>query len=164
MTNYFYDNPLHAQTTRTEAFSSDGKKLTSITTYPQDYATGTTFLDNLITMHNIVPVEKVQMEKLADSTVHITGGSVTEYTTGGKGLVSDVYQLEKVAPVPLSGFKFSNAASGNLPVYPASFSYLKDSRYKLKASVTSYDQWDNPAEVSVPDGTKTCYIWGYSNQ
>jgi len=162
--NYYYDNPNHTQLTRTVTTRSDGKVITSLTTYPDDYSSGTTFLDDMRTNHLVgMPVEKVNY--LADNTgTKVLGGQVSQYQSGGKGLLDKVFKLETSAPVALSAFKFSGTATGSLPSPSAISSYSLDSRYNEKLTYNQYDNVGNPLMLTPKNGSPVSYQWCYNKQ
>lgn len=162
---YNYDNPVHAQLTRTSRTSSDGKQYFNLTTYPNDYDASTVFISDLIKTNSVTtPIEKVEYEQLPDNSINMLNGSITEYLPGGKNQVANVYNLEINNPLPLSTYKFSNAVPGSLPNYASLGSYVKDTHYQLKASIRSYDANLNPTAVTIANGITSGYKWGYVDQ
>ncbi|WP_423147026.1 hypothetical protein [Rubrolithibacter danxiaensis] len=160
--NYEYNNASHLQLTKETSTGSDGKVKTSYSTYPSDYASGTIFIDNLLTNKILdVPIENVVV--LSDgSNYNILSGVLNYYTTNGKGLVESVHFLETTSPITLSNFKFSNSLAGQLPNWNSPASFAADPKYKERISFT-YNASNNPEDI-INDGIKKSYMWGYSSQ
>ncbi|MFI5163413.1 MAG: hypothetical protein ACHQHN_19190 [Sphingobacteriales bacterium] len=162
--NYYYDNPVHIQLTRTVMTKSDGRVVTSATTYPDDYAVGTAFLDNLKANHLISePVEQATYQYDGTNTT-ILSGLITHYQTSGNGLVDAVYKMETLNPVLLSAFKFSNSTTGQLFYGNTPGTYSFDSRYKLRLTYNQYDNFGNPLMLTQTGGAPVSYQWGYNNK
>lgn len=161
---YFYDNPAHAQLTRTRTLNSLGEEINNLTLYPQDYLLQPGFINDLVAKHNIVPIESIGFKKTAEGSYQITDGDLTEFKDGGQGLISNIYQLNRANPIPLANFKFSNSQMGYLPSYSQIGNYSKDNNYELKGTFTFYDKKFNPAEFKLEKGMTTSYLWGYSHQ
>lgn len=161
--NYFYDNPIHLQMTRSVMNKSNGKELTSITTYPDDYASGSPFIDNMRNNHlSGLPLEQVTYQNDGANT-QILSGQISHYDNAAKGLVDTVYKFESNLPVAQSAFKFSDRTIGQLPYGTTSLAYNADIRYKKKLSY-SYDNKGNIQSVSIENGPKTTYLWSYNGQ
>ena len=164
VTNYYYDNPAHMQVTRSISSKSDGKILTNLSTFADDYASGTTFLDQMKANHQIaLPIEQVSYQEDV-AGVKVLKGSVTKYKEGGKGLVDKVYELESLNPVTLAAFKFSNRTAGILPMDGGLSAFSPDSRYAEKLTYNEYDNVGNPLQITVKDGLSKSYKWGYNKQ
>lgn len=165
--SFAYDSNLH--NLRSESVSkSNAKTVVRICTYPNDYAAGTTFIDNMKTAGMTgLPIEEVNYE--TDGTNQkIISGQVIQYYTGGKARPEIAYKLLSNAPIPLASFKFSSRTIGVLPINtgtPASFSI--DSRYQPSINYRQYDSYGNPTEV-IPTfywkGVPTSYKYAYNGQ
>lgn len=163
-TNYFNDNAIHGQVNRIEHISSNNKKEIEYFTYPDDYASGTVFIDNMKTNHLIAyPIEKVNYKEVG-STRTILKGEITKYLNGGKGLVDQTFFLENELPIALSSYKFSNRSLGVLPPNGNATSYSVDSRYKKDVTFLSFDGYNNPRELENRGGLHTVYLWAYGGQ
>lgn len=160
-----YDNPKHFNLTRSQITKSNGQLLTTLTTYPQDYTTSTTFLNNLVTNHVLdVPVETVSYRQNADGTnTNIISGVLRTYKPDGKGLVDSVYGIKTVNLIPLASFKFSNAGFGVLPITGVAGAYAKSASYELRLNSISYDSFGNLTEQRVENGPFFSYRWGYNS-
>lgn len=161
-TKYHYDNFSHFQLSRTEISRSDGKKQTTLTLYPLDYAEGTPFIDSMQNNHLLAfPIEQVIY---LDSGQSILSGKVIEYKTDGLGLKDKEKYLETNAPLSLSSFKFSNRAKKVLPPSGTPTTFLPDSLYHTRLTYHGYDSIGNILSVSKDNGYKTCYVWSYGGQ
>lgn len=160
-----YDNPKHFNPTRSQITKSNGQLLTTLTTYPQDYTTSTTFLNNLVANHVLdVPVETVSYRQNADGTnTNIISGVLRTYKPDGKGLVDSVYGIKTVNLIPLASFKFSNAGFGVLPITGVAGAYAKSASYELRLNSISYDSFGNLTEQRVENGPFISYRWGYNS-
>ncbi|OKS85676.1 RHS repeat domain-containing protein [Mucilaginibacter polytrichastri] len=162
LSNYYYDNPVHMQATRVVSTKSDGKIITAVSTYPDDYASGTTFIDDMKTSHVIAsPIEQVTYQNDGTNTT-ILNGVVTQYQTGGHGLIDRVYKMEQLAPVTLSAFKFSGRAIGQLPVSTSPAVYTLDGHYKERLVYNRYDALGNLQQITPTEGVSTTYLWSYN--
>jgi hypothetical protein len=163
-TSYYYDNPLHMNVTRTSMNKSDGSTVTTLTTYPQDYASGTSFIDSLVTHYCISdPIETVRYQTDPSSNVTVLGGKIMTYLPDGKGLPNAVELLETSAPVALGQFKFSNVSGlGTLPYNASKTSLTADTRYVTRANFSSYDGYKNIAQDALSSDLSQAYLWDYS--
>ncbi|WP_153796809.1 hypothetical protein [Foetidibacter luteolus] len=157
-TKYYYDNLNHLNPTRIETKGSDDNLLTKYTLYPQDYATGTAFIANLISKNMLsAPIEEVSLRKIG-STNKIVSGKISTYSGTN---VDWVYKLESAASITSSSFKFSNRALGS--VYPSGSAgvYSPDSKYK-PFSKFEYDAKNNPQNILPEDQMPTSLIWAHN--
>lgn len=158
----YYDNPLHLQPTRTETLKSDGSKIITYTSYPDDYASGTPFIDYMKTNHLIAfPIEQVTYRETAGGRT-ILSGTVSQYKSFGKGLVDKVFKLETASPIAQASFKFSNQPIGVMPFDQPFSSFSVDSRYKPVLTYDSYDSSGNPLQFTVENGSSYSYLWSYN--
>jgi hypothetical protein len=152
-----YPTLLHSQST----LRSDGKMLVSYTSYPTEYATGTTFIDDMVRHYlRAVPVESVITLQDSIGNISITGGTLHHFKTGGLGLLDTVSTLSVSTPVPLTSFKFSNHSLGTIS--GAFTAYGKDSRYIAKAFYQSYDSKNNLVQSQSLGEPSSSVIWGYN--
>lgn len=139
---------------------SNGEMLASTTTYPHDYASGTTFIDNMKSGNLLsYPIEQVQYKEAGDT--RILSGQITKYKTGGKGQIDEILQLETENPILLSGFKFSNRSIGVLPTIGNPTAFLPDSRYKQRIKYNNYDSRGNLLQYTPTGDVSTSYQWDY---
>jgi len=163
-TIYNYDNPVHLQLTSKEQTINAGKKIVTQMVYPQDYITGNTIVDALVSK-NIVgePLETVnyQEDNLGNKT--ILSGSAVIYKGGGNGLKDEILSIETNTPIGLSTFKFSNKTIGVLPnVSGNSTTFNLDSRYASKLKFNNYDAKGNIIQYNLTGNIIKSYIWGYN--
>jgi hypothetical protein len=162
-TNYYYDNYTHQELTRQEFVRSDGTVETTVISYPDDYPSGTGFIDDMKTAHlTSLPIEQVTYQD-SGPTAQLLSGSVTQYKTGGHGQIDQVFKLEALPLKTLSGFKFSNSAMGQLPSLATMSAYAKDAGYNVKATV-QYDAAGNVQMVSPVSSNPVVFIWSYNRQ
>jgi len=164
-TEYFYDDLLHKQLSKTLTVASDGKKIYSHTLYPQDYLDNPGFIADLKSAHILnAPIEQISYEELPDGTKKILSGVINEYQTGGSGLLKKVHQLEINDPLATTNFRYSNrSAIGELPPSGAnSYFYLNTALYKPKMSI-GYTNELNLQEVAKENDNYTTLLWGYNN-
>lgn len=163
-TEFFYDNPLHAQRSRTAVSKGDGSKEVTHVLYPLDYISGTTFIDNMKTKNLAkYPIESVIYKELGTSRTFLSG-TVNKYKTGGTGLVDETLQLEISGTVPLSSFKFSNRPTDTIPPAGAGTVFSPDSRYINKVKYNTYDLKGNPLQFTFTNGQPVTYLWSYYYQ
>jgi len=164
VTKYYYDNPLHAQLTRTVTNTSEGKLLTVLNLYPADYTGGTLSMDNLKSKHIVaVPIEQVRYQT-NELTTSILSGQLTQYRQNGQPLIDKVYKLETVNPIALADFKFSNSTLGQLPIVKSFTNYSMDTRYKEEVTYNQFDDNGNPLMLTQKDRPSAVYLWSYSRQ
>ncbi|MGN8067810.1 hypothetical protein [Mucilaginibacter sp. 22184] len=159
-----YDNPVHFNLTRNQITKSTGQLITTLITYPQDYTSTNTFITNLINNHVLdVPIETVKYQQNADgSNTNILSGVLRTYKTDGKGLLDSVYGAKIIAAIPLASFKFSNAATGVLPISGTTGAYIKSSTYEPRLNSVSYDGFGNLTQQHIQNGLNISYKWGYN--
>ena len=138
VTNYSYDNILHAQLTKTTNTNSNGKITENINYYPLDYSEGTENFDTL-TQDYIIGVP-VDIRVYVDSV--LTSGQLIKYNNLGQ---------------PLEVFM----AQEELGTDPA-FDTLNAYSYGVKRLNLSYEN-GNLKTSNKEDDIKTVYIWGYNN-
>ncbi|NII83313.1 hypothetical protein [Pedobacter sp. SG908] len=174
VTNNYYDNPLHSQLTRSTTSNSKGGFDGKLYTYAYDYPSGVPFIDDLKSNNLVtVPIESISYKIDTDQSWNIVSGEISEYKSGGKGLIENMYLLETNGVLPLSGFKISNAGTGSVVTSGNPGMYQKDNRYFRKINVSQYDDASNIAQINTKvDGNETSndrdvrvsYLWGYEKQ
>ncbi|CAH0129596.1 hypothetical protein SRABI27_00001 [Pedobacter sp. Bi27] len=136
-TSYYYENPVHAQTTKIETRDSKGHLITTVNKYPQDDFTDLTSIaetarQSLISKHIINPI--LQQSIFRDGTL-----------------------IEKT----LNNYKNWSASI----VEPETI-YKQNGAYTLDARIQfyNYDYLGNLLEWSMSNGPKEIYLWGYNKQ
>lgn len=167
-TTTYYDNTSkHYQPTRVAVTKSDGSIEVMARIYPEDYASGTTFIDNMKrTGRHLMayPVEQVRYREVGTART-ILSGTITKYLTGGKGLVDQVLELETASPITQSTFKFSNTFAGQLPIGTGTGPFAPDPSYAVRLTYgNTYDAFGNPQQVLPAAGIPVTYIWSYKGQ
>jgi len=172
--SYYYDNPVHAQVTRTKV-DNTGEKYT-YTLYSYDYSnTGAgDFIGEMKTGHILnKPIEKVTYVKdKTTGNLYVVGGEIYTYKTGiHAGQIESIYKLYTQVPIAISSFKFSNRNNiGEMPHVNTSFAGFSltnmDARYSTvpEQKVISYDSNNNPQEIWSKNNTSTTYLWSYGHQ
>lgn len=164
ITNYYYDNPQHIQTTRTASQKSDGLVKTSTSLYPDDYASGTPFIDQMKANHQVgYPIEQVSYQT-SSAGVSILDGKLTEYKASGKALADKVYSLDVPSALNLGQFKFSNKNTDQLNTGGSPSNYSPDSRYRQLVQFNDYDGAGNPLSLEEKSGISSAYQWGYNQK
>ncbi|GGH27311.1 hypothetical protein GCM10011418_37190 [Sphingobacterium alkalisoli] len=161
----FYDNTANKLNTRTEIIRANGKKQTDLRLYPQDYASGTTFIDAMVSKGLLAfPVEEVSyLTDTITNTHEILRGDINTYLVDKPYLKDKTYRLEIPSDQALGSFKFSNRNIGLLPYQGTSTTYGEDGRYKLIFS-NSYDSFGNLIQVDRTDGPPVSTLWGYNGK
>ncbi|WP_265712162.1 hypothetical protein, partial [Sphingobacterium sp. InxBP1] len=161
---YNYDNPSHLQPSRVSSVKSNGVKEVVLYTYPDDYASGTVFIDNMKTNHLIAySIEKVKYKEVG-SVRTILNGEITKFLPGGKGLVDQTLILDSQLPIVLSAFKFSNRTLGTVPPNGTPTSFSADTRYTNEYQISSYNSNGRPQELKKREEATAVYLWGYGGQ
>jgi len=159
-----YDNPVHLQPTRVETGGSDGSVLTTVTSFPDDYAPGVPFIDYMQANHLMsFPIEQVVYKQRAGVT-NIISGNIITYKSAGAGLADQLLKLETTGPIAQANFKFSSRLTGVLPWSPQPAQYSADARYQPVLTYTQYDNKGNPLETISRSNIRTCYLWGYNQE
>jgi hypothetical protein len=96
--DYYYDNPSNLLLTRDVTTKSDGKVLTNVNIYGDQYSPL-----NAVTNGATKPIEQVSYQT-DGSVTKIVGGSINEYKSGS--LFSKSYKLNTSMPIDLPSFKF----------------------------------------------------------
>lgn len=160
---YFRDNSLHAQVTRSRTLKSDGTAEVTSTAYPHDYADNSgpikEMKDRLLKAY---PVEQVTYKE-SGSMRTIISGSINTYKEGGAGLIARVLTLEIPVPIDLSSFRFSNrSAAGQMPPTGGISNFSPDTRYQPLLSYDEYDSKGNPLQMTERSSSPVSYLWGYN--
>lgn len=146
------------------ASQSNSTTVKEITSYPNDYAAGTLFLDDMRSSNLLkYPIEKVKYNEVG-GLKNILSGQIVKYKPGGKGLVDELLFLETSDPVLHTSFKFSNRPVGILPPGGTVSGFVPDSKYKLETKYHFYDSSGNIFEQQKSDNLRTSYIWSYNGQ
>jgi len=146
-------------------WDNHGGKVHVTRSYPKSYSNNSGFIGDMKT-NNLLsyPIEYVKYKE-KDNNINIISGQVTVYKPGGRTLVDRVLRLNNSSVVPLSSFKFSNRAQGELPTNSSgNTSYATDAKYLPEYYINLYDNLGNPREVKSLDGAIKVYIWGYNHQ
>jgi hypothetical protein len=162
ITEMKYDNPGHAQLTKSIATGSKGEVITKVIKYAQDYIIAPSPTDNiakgilLLQQKNaFVPIEQYTIKKLPNGQEFVLGGLITTFKPNQ--LVPDkLYGIETSQPIPLSSFTSSYINAGN--------ALIMDARYKEKVNFASYDNLANIKEQYKSGDIHSAYIWDYNNQ
>lgn len=164
-TTFSYENPAHLQLTKSEETSSGGKKIINAMVYPQDYQSGNSIVDQLISKNiTDIPLETIRYQQ-ANGNTNIISGSAILYKPGGTGLKDEVYSLQSSSPIDQTFFKFSNKSIGILPFASGSATpQTIDSRYGLSLKYDIYDNKGNVLQATGRDRVIKSYIWGYNQQ
>jgi uncharacterized protein YjhX (UPF0386 family) len=157
----YYDNPVHNQPTRSVTTDSKGDRHINFIRYPQDYLaqgytqTGNTIMDSMLNKNMVA-----EMIESRDSLYHagFSSGSVKgamysayKLITSGSIVKDKEYQLAVSAPVTdFQGMSFS----GN--------TVSQDSRYRLMASLDSYDNTGNITQYTATDQLPVSFVWDYN--
>ncbi|MCX2494295.1 DUF5977 domain-containing protein [Pedobacter sp. PF22-3] len=164
--NYYYDNPLNKLLTRTEVIKTDGKKTTDLTLYPQDYLSGTGFIDQMLVNYIIEqPIENVRY--VTDPTTggtRIISGKIQTYDSTNPLLKVADFQMESLTALDLANFKFSGSAAGSLPYNTGKGAFNVDQHYKNIANYTYNLTYANLIQSDLINGTSSSVIWGYNNR
>ena len=179
-TDYFYDNLVHKQVTRTESIGSNGKKIISKMLYPDDIKTASTLQDNssikagALSTDEFNAIKKLQTPTSSNLTAqhHISTPIQTETHVD---LDNDgVVDTNEPFSVQRTNYKDWDVDLG-LPtntdiVLPNDVQTLKgnynSSNNALKDRIEFKHYYDNGnvKEISKVDGTSIYYIWGYKEQ
>lgn len=144
----------------TSTLRSDGKKLSSYYSYPFDYLSGTSFIDNMVSNQVIgSPIETLNVLTDQSGSQQITGGKLNVYYTGGKGLLDTVYSLAVSNPIALANFKVSNHSFGILD--GPSTVYLRDKHYVSKGVYQVYDAKNNLTQFQKVGASQNSFIYDY---
>ncbi|MDQ0639309.1 hypothetical protein QF042_002874 [Pedobacter sp. W3I1] len=163
-TNMFYDNPQNKLLTRTEQIRTDGKTITGVTLYPQDYSSGTPFIDQMITKNlTSFPIEAVSyLTDPGTGSIKILSGKIITYNAANPFLKDTDFSLETASPILLSSFKFSGSVAGNLPYNTSKALFNKHEAYKSSNSYV-YDSFANLSQVNTANGISSAVLWGYNH-
>ncbi len=164
-TEYYYDNSQHLLPNRIIKTIDHDEKETTVVNYPQDYTSGTTFIDALILANNIsVPIESVSLRQDVSGGQTVISGQLFNYSDDGKGLLVSVKQVEAATGIDIANFNFSNRTVGIIPSAGTPKTIFSPySAYVTKATLLKY-QGGAVAEAQGADNIIQSYIWDYDNQ
>ncbi|MNS35241.1 hypothetical protein D3C72_673920 [compost metagenome] len=135
-TEYFYDNPSHIQTTRTDVSDSKGNILKTVNNYPHEMVTlgkdPTGVYQKMINQNIITPViESKSQKNTIDLITTITG--YRDWNNDSKVIAPEVIQTQK---------------SGD----------VLENRVRYYA----YNTYGKPSSVAQENGPRISYKWGYN--
>jgi hypothetical protein len=157
-----YPTLLHSESTP----RSDGLLLTNYISYPMEYASGTTFLDNMVSHHILgAPIEKISTLWIPATETpfdpEIIGGVINRYKTGGLGLLDTTFTINTANPILYSDFKFSNHLGGAMDSGPYQV-YKMDNSYTAKAFYQAYNSKNDLVQSQNLGEPSSSTIWGYN--
>lgn len=155
-----YPTLLHSETTP----RSDGNMLMNYISYPMEYASGTTFLDNMVSHYIFgAAIEKVSVLMVPGEgawQTEIIGGVINRYKNGGLGLLDTAFTINTANPILISDFKFSNLSAGVTEgPYQA---YKIDKAYTAKAFYQAYNSKNDLIQSQNLGEPSSSTIWGYN--
>jgi hypothetical protein len=158
VTNYFYDNPLHCQLTRTITNSSNGKPIITKTYYPDDAVT-----TNSLGLESLSVDAFNSINKLKTPTWHQTGTPIQTET------YSDDNNDGTAISSELLNTKRTNYKDwGNNNILPEKIQILKGeynsgiNALETRITYNKYDDKGNPLELQLTNDKTIVYIWGYN--
>ena len=151
-TNFFYDNSVHMQLTRTEKMTSDGKTISTKTVFPDDVTSLNSVAPDLTT------TEKAAIDRLKEPDLHriaepIQVESIVKDASGtviGSSIQRTTYRqwtTDLILPEYLKSLKGTASSSATM---------------ENQVVFHNYDDKGNPLEVSKANGMHIVYIWGYN--
>lgn len=165
MTTYvstYFDNVKHLQPTRIATPGSDGSLLTTVTSFADDFAPGTPFIDYMQANHlTSFPIEQVTY-KQKGGVNNIIGGNIITYKAGGAGLPDQLLRLETAGPISQTSFKFSDRSMGVLPPSSQASAYGPDTHFKPLMSYGAYDAKGKLLQQNKVNDQQHAYIWDYN--
>lgn len=135
-TNYYYDDPKHAQLSREVTLNSKGDTIEVQRFYPEDYPGSNSFTSG----HKLDPVIE-SITKVNNQVINAVGYKYTN------GTLRDVYVFETEKPA--DGFLKSSDG-------------IDFSNYEKRLTYT-YDGYRNITTHAKEAGVITAYVWGYNN-
>ncbi|WP_367330283.1 hypothetical protein [Sphingobacterium multivorum] len=161
---FFYDNPTNALLSRHTILDGKSNRLVTHTLYPNDYAPGTSFIDNMASNYITgLPIESITYRDLG-TVKSIVSGTINKYRPGGRGLIESRQALSSINPVPLNMFKFSNRSLGTQPPLGSPAIFGADTRYSDEIKILSYNSFNKLQELKKLENPTTVYLWGYRGQ
>jgi len=158
-TQYFYDNPVHKQPTRTVTTNSKGQVITSATQYPLDFPNPTATdaftlgVAKLQQSHVIDrPVEKHVDKTNADGSQPRTVSAYLSYFNAATPTQRAVYRTENASPI--TGFSPAAISSSGLTSSPF---------YQPYIYFDQYDGYGNILQQHKTSDLPHSYIWDYNS-
>ena len=169
ITEKYADNSAHYMPTRTVTYNSNGDQTVQITTYPEDYPAGTTFIDNMKSKFvHALPIEQVVYKMKPSGQINILSGQINTYQNDCPTCKDQTFLLENPAPVPQSSFKFSNSVPGIIPFpLPAALNntaFARFTGYQPRITFNSYTGTKTLRSYTPVNGTPTVILWGYESK
>ncbi len=162
VTNYFYDNPEHLQLTRVESITSEGKKMATKNTYPDDVNNTTSLGYDDLTTSELNAIKKLQKPSASNLTGQYNIGAPIQVETTIKdennNLLSKTVQRTNYFE-PYTDLILKKEIQTLKGDYNSLINNLED-----RIQFISYYSNGNVKEVSKTNGTTIVYIWGYNNQ
>lgn len=165
---YYYDNPSHAQVSRTETVTATGQRETEHILYSADFPDNSGFIYALKTNNILSPIE--DLKYISDENTQnnkITSGIINIYDN--RGNIVNQYSLESSSLIPISNFLFSNMTTiGTIPTGLGDKNFTIsgiDQHYSSQPRII-YEWYDNSGRIKRFHKDKdmyTYYIWGYNN-
>lgn len=161
-TDYQYNNTF--QLSKITTFGSDGRKHHVFNNYPNDYVSGSGFVDSMV-KRNIVsyPVETVQAVEDINGNLSITSGTIKKFKLSNATLLESILNTENRSEVPQNAFKFSNRSIGVLPIGGTPSIFSADPDYKTKITYDKYDVYNDLVQQTSSAEGPISYLWDYQN-
>ena len=150
---YFYDNPEHAQLSRTEYINSKGYVVKKTTKFPLDY-TGITATDQ-VSIGVKVLQDRFVVNKPIEQTTSVNGAvtlSTFQTYRSDNAQADQMYVAENSNP--LTDFATSSVQGGAV---------RKDARYQPVVIIDAYDAKGNIREMHKANDRHEVYFWGYNS-
>ncbi|PJJ48430.1 RHS repeat protein [Hymenobacter chitinivorans] len=155
-TFYKYDNPTHAQLTRTQTLTSAGDTLTLQQRYALDYDTAAASsavafgLTTLARRHILTNIVEQQQWLTKQGSNYLLGGRIAQY----RGILpTHDFVLQPASPIPAAQFTASAISDG---------SFLQDSRYRPTLGYELFDGLGNILQARHYRAGPQSFLWGYS--
>lgn len=154
VTEFYYDNPEHAQQTGVLSVKSSGEAIYQQVVYPHDYETGyADYIDEMQSRHMLgIPIRQQTWQFSVIDTTLLSSSFTTYRTHEGMLKTDSVKVLELEKPLVAA---FDPAA----PV-PAA---VEQGSYSLEKHYDRYDAYGNVEEVVYKDGIPMSYFYGYDS-
>ncbi|UOQ54229.1 RHS repeat protein [Hymenobacter cellulosivorans] len=155
-TFYKYDNPTHAQLTRTQTLTSAGDTMTTRQLYALDYDTANAAsavalgLKSLARRHILTDIVEQQQWLKKQGASYLLGGKLAQYRGT---LPSQDFALQAASPIPASQFTSSAIRNG---------SFLQDRRYRPTLAYELFDGLGNILQARQFQAGPQSFLWGYS--
>ncbi len=150
--NFYYENPIHYQLTKSETIDSKGNTILNKFFYPDDVINASSLIGGVLSTNQLKAIDSLKIDyqhRIAES------------------IQSEIYKNGSLLSIQRTNYK-----NWGIKINSLENIILQETVQTSKGSESlddriiyhDYDQYGNPQEVSKSEGVHIVYIWGYNHE